>query len=48
MESILMVEFKKFDATTYTRILKHPKLIDNKRDIQNVFNEIVGTNLIEK
>ena len=36
-----VVKFKKFDATPNTRIFKHPKLIDNKRDIQNAYNEIV-------
>ena len=43
-----LVKFKKFDATPNTRIFKHPKLIDNKRDIQSAYDEIVKTNFIEK
>ena len=43
-----LVEFKKFDASPNTRVFTHPKLIDNKRDIQNIYNEVVGTNLIDK
>jgi len=46
--SEFLVEFKKFDATPNTRIFKHPKLIDNKRDIQSAYDEILKTNLIEK
>ncbi|MFM7988504.1 MAG: hypothetical protein ACKPKO_55245, partial [Candidatus Fonsibacter sp.] len=43
-----LVEFKKFDASPNTRVFTHPKLIDNKKDIQNIYNEVVGTNLIDK
>ena len=46
--TVLIVQFKKFDASPNTRIFKHPKLIDNKRDIQNVYNKVLGKNLIEK
>jgi len=43
-----LVEFKKFDASTNSRLFTHPKLIDNTMDIQNINNEILRTNLIDK
>ena len=42
------VKFRQFDATPNTRIFLYPVLIDNKRDITSVFDNILNINLIEK
>ena len=42
------VKFQFFDASTNTRILDHPEMIDNKKDIDLLVQKIQKMNLVEK
>ena len=43
-----VIEFKFYEASTNTRLFDHPQTINNKHDIDNLVQNILKQNLIEK